>query len=263
MRRGIELVVQKIGLLAVAAATVCFDNRAIAAVTPTTDRLPLSQSKQIFNRVSCKRSRPCAALLSITSILLLFSASPGSTTLIGDFVSASIQPLQTSAAVITQFVSPKIVVDPGVEFSAGSFTPNAGGQPLPIQLINSFGIELDVFASEFEIKILQVPGSNTGFTSFTGPVVRVNLSDLNPSGGGFISGITQTAGPTSPITSLFVSSPSSVGVDFVAFGVPVAGSLPNIYRFQLQTTIPEPATFSLVAIGLVGIITVRRKRVAV
>ncbi len=199
-----------------------------------------------------------SALLLYVSILVL-TPTYVSATLIGDSVSASIQPLQGSAGVITQFVSPRVVVDPGVEFG-GSFTPNAASQPLPIQLINSFEIEIDVLASAFQIKVLQVSGSITGFTSFTGTVLRVNLGDLNPSDGAFISGITQTAGPTSPIGSLLVSSPSSVLVDFIAFGDPGAGPLPNIYKFQLQTTIPEPATFFLVAIGLAGIVIVRRKK---
>lgn len=69
--------------------------------------------------------------LSLIAILLL-PAGNGWATLIGNSV--------MTAAVITQFVSPQIIVNAGVEFSGGSFTPNAGGLPLPTQLINCFGI---------------------------------------------------------------------------------------------------------------------------
>lgn len=209
--------------------------------------------------VPLTRTCACAVLLFIGCLLLSIPRHAGAT-LIGDAVSASIQALQSTAAVITQFASPRIVVDPGVEFLGGSFTPNAGGLPLPTQLINSFGIDLDVFASEFQIIILQVPGSITGSTSFIGPVIRVNLSDLNPSGGAFISGITQIAGPTSPIASISVSSPASVAVDFVAFGTPGAGSLPNIYRFQLLTSIAEPANVILLGVGLLVLGAYGRKK---
>jgi hypothetical protein len=187
------------------------------------------------------------------------SASPITpSSLLGTNVSASLQPLNISAGVITQFVSPQIVVDPGVEFTGGLFTPNAALQPLAIQLINSFAIDLDVFASSFRITISHVPGSITGFESLT-PGLRVVLSDLHPSDGAIISGIGQTAGLTQPITSAFVSSASSVSVDFKSFGVPLQ-ELPNIYEFQLQTqAVPEPSTLVLFAIGIVGCLFLLRQ----
>lgn len=182
-------------------------------------------------------------------------------------MSASLQPLQGFSEVITQFASPQVVVDPGTEFTGGVFTPNAAGFPLPIQLINSFAMDMDIFASSFGITILKVSGSNDGFESFVGAVLRVNLSDLNPSDGSFISGVSQTGGATGPITSVFVSSPSSVSIDFSSFGAnTAAGPLPNTYDFQLQTTaIPEPSTFVLFGIGMLGILGYswrRRKKAA-
>jgi hypothetical protein len=218
-------------------------------------------SNSILNRSAL------GAVLLCVSVFFVVAPTYVSASLIGDSVSASLQPLQVSSAVISQFVSPQVVVSPGSEFTGGVFTPNAAAFPLPIQLINSFGMDIDIFESSFRITILHVSGSNTGSETLVA-VMRVNLSDLNPSDGSSIVGVSQTGGPTNPtdpITSAFVSSPSSVAIDFRAFGEFAAGPLPNVYDFQLQTTIPEPSTFVLFGIGLLGILEYswrRRKKAA-
>lgn len=205
------------------------------------------------------------AVLLCLSVLFVVAPTYGSS-LVGDSVSVSLQPLQGSSGVITQFVSPQVVGAAGTEFTGGVFTPNAAGLPLPTQLINSFAMDVDVLASSFSITVLHVSGSNTGFESFVGAVLRVNLGDLNPSDGSFISGVSQTGGNTGPITSVFVSSPSSVSIDFSSFGPPVDGTLPNTYDFLLQTTAtPEPNTFVLFGIGMLGVLGYswrRRKKAA-
>jgi hypothetical protein len=103
------------------------------------------------------------------------------------------------------------------------FTPNAAGTPFPIQLINSFGMEIDISASSFRITFLHIPGSNTGFggPGDFDPDFRVNLTDLNPSDGNpsdvsFISGVSQTGGnaPHNPFSVCLVTF---VGVNRLHF----------------------------------------------
>ncbi|MFN0054555.1 MAG: hypothetical protein ACKV0T_20460 [Planctomycetales bacterium] len=205
------------------------------------------------------RSRKVLFAMSAWTLIACGSSSASAFTLIGDSVVASLHPLWNSGEIITQFASPQVVNNPGTEFTGGLFTPNAAGFDLPTQLINSFAMDIDVFAWGFRITVSHVDGSNTGFESFIGPVLRVDLSDLNPSDGATIKGISQTSGRSSPITSAFVSSPSSVSIDFRAFGVDLAGPLPNTYDFELHT--PEPSALSaLLGVGICAGCRFRRQR---
>jgi hypothetical protein len=184
----------------------------------------------------------------ITATTIVFSALgamvpvSNAFTLVGDSVSASIESLGTHSRVITQFNSPQNVVDPGVEFTGGVFTPFSRSFPLPIQMINSFGAEVDVQDSGFQITFLHLEGSITGAGSNIGSFVRFNLMDLNPSDGSIISNIRQTAGRTNSVTTMFTTS--SVHVDFRSVGAGASGGeLPDIYEFVIETTsVPEPST---------------------
>jgi hypothetical protein len=201
-----------------------------------------------------KPSESCAFFLCL-SLLFMVTPTYGEPTLAGDTVSASLLSLNSgSCAIITQFVSPQVVTDSGAEFTRGQFTPNAALWPLPIQFGNSIAAEIDVFTSMCFRLVFSVSGGIAGFQSYCGPVLRVNLSGLNPSDGSCISGLDQTDGPTNPPPSVIITSPSSVSLDFSSFGSPPYGLLPDTYYFKLQTTqIPEPSTFVLVCFGMIAL----------
>jgi hypothetical protein len=159
----------------------------------------------------------------------------------GTSVSADMQSLQGSCAVMNQFASPQVVVDPGTEFTGGQFTPNAGFQPPAVQQINSFGMEVDLFLSSIRIIMQEIPGSIQGYSNNFGPVLRVNVSDLTFVGE-YLSGIAQTSGP--PVSGALITSSTSVAFDFKDFSA-------RTMEFQLLTTVPEPQTGALLlAVGM-------------
>jgi hypothetical protein len=172
------------------------------------------------------------------------AVQPGST------ASASLQPLAASCAVITQFTSPQVITDPGVEFTGGQFTPNAAGFPLPVQQVNSFGMDVDILPGGARVTINEIPGSITGFGSNFGPVLRLNLSDLTFSGA-YLSGVAPSDVGGSTFAS--VTSPTSLAIDFSSFGA-------TTYDFQFFTTVPEPATLALVALRIAVEACRRRRR---
>jgi hypothetical protein len=107
-------------------------------------------------------------------------------------------------------------------------------------------MDVDVFAYSLRLVMSEVPGSITGAHSNFGPVMRVNVGDLFFPGE-YLTGITQTSGPT---TSAFLTGPTSVAFDFDDFSA-------RTMDFQLITTVPEPVG----ACGLLVIpIFIRRRR---
>jgi hypothetical protein len=176
----------------------------------------------------------CAAML-----LTVAPKCIGSTgTLTGTSVSADLW-TYAGGAVITQWSSPHTVVDPGIEFTGGQITPNAGDQPLSIQILNSIAVDADVFGDTIRIVMTKVPGSFDGYHNNFGPAARVNFTDLHFPGQ-YITGVTQIGGPDA---SSFVTGWSSVAMEFQDFSE-------RTMDFQLLTTTPEPTAAGLCGIGM-------------
>ena len=182
----------------------------------------------------------CVFAILLLLILTTPSANGG---LVGTSVSADMQGLAGTGGVITQFTSPQTVVDPGVEFT-GTFTPNAGGYPLAIELTNAMGMSVDI--SAMSLRVMMQNGSITGAHINFGPTIRVEVTNLSfPSAppGTSLTGITQTDGPAP--YDVLVTSPTSLAIDFNDFSE-------RTMDFDLVTsTVPEPALALVVLFALV------------
>jgi len=191
------------------------------------------------------RLRLLAAALVIALIPLASRAATGGD-LVGSSISADIQSLG-SGGPITQLVSPQTVVNPGVEFTGGQFTPNAYGYPLSIEQNNSMGMDVDVFATS--VRVIMLDGSLTGAHSNFGPTVRLNVTNIHFPGQ-YVSAINQTAGPA--VYGYSITSPYSIAIDFDDFSA-------RTMDFAL-TPAPEPASLALLSTALATTFLSRRRR---
>jgi hypothetical protein len=176
--------------------------------------------------------------------------TPVHATLIGDSVSATMSGIAGGVTVLTQFTSPAVVSDPGIEFSGVHSNFGGGG---------GLGINLDVKAGSIEISSFTPPGGSTTGMGSASNFLQIDITDLNwvddPSG--VITGVTPDASnPTG--STLLGFNPNSISLGFRVSHVN------NTYRYNISSSdmaaIPEPSTFVLIGIGLLGFIGIGVRR---
>ncbi len=151
------------------------------------------------------------------------------------------------------------VVSPGDDFGFQIDTPFSAGNP-----DNGLSVAINVEDSFIELTMF---GSTSFSETVDGSSFTINLSELEWTGGSFITGATLSS--SSPLV-LGTVALGPIGPDSVSIVVTASptfnasGSGGAAYTIDLElasTTIPEPATASLGLLALAGLM-VRRRRAA-
>lgn len=206
-------------------------------------------------------------LLMSTVVLAALAASPGAHAgLVGDSITASLSANAMMWGSTPQQFSPSAVVGAGVEFS-GSYLFAPGGSP-----DEQWAITVDVAATSFTISAHEVTGGANNLYYYNGTLFSVHLGDLDF--GAPITGVQLVSGPATWSTWDVLStafSANSIDIDFhnLPFGsgnsAPDGGSwtfniLPQGSTVPTGGTVPEPASFGLAALALLGLAGTRRRR---
>lgn len=194
------------------------------------------------------KSSSVARLPRLVLIAGILAAGTAHASLIGDSVSARLVD-QAGGVVAPQF-APTAIVGAGVEFNGvWSFAP----------LGQVWNVDLDVGASTFTVSFNDVgSGATHDISGMT--FLGMALGDLNP--GGKIIGVSVLSSSGAAVQSIgFTDHGITVQWNIFEFrdanGDPLAGGSST---FSIQTAVPEPSTWLLMAAGLAGLTWRRRVR---
>jgi hypothetical protein len=183
--------------------------------------------KKFFREKEVTKLKRLMFYLAILFVFALCMSNIVFATLIGDTISAE---LKNVAGGITIGSGTTTVIDPGLEFYfPGPATTSA---------------QIDVFASSFTLTV-----DMNGWPQIT-DAFRWTLSDLDPTTG-VITGVTHIGGTGSNPTSISFTD------DWIEIITPDEFQPPQVktYEFDIQTApIPEPSTFVLLGVGIVGVL---------